>query len=98
VFAEHKGGRDARKKISADRSGAAFGRPVRHLCPDRLCPDRKCASTAAVRTYRSNTDAADAIADPQSIQPGYCASSALRADHAFNTERNSFYTKHCSKC
>jgi hypothetical protein len=58
--------------------------------------DRKCASTA-VRAYRSNNDAADAIANPQSIQPRYCASTAFLADHAFNTERNSFNTKHGSK-
>jgi hypothetical protein len=59
--------------------------------------DRKCASTA-VRTYRSDTDTADAIADLQSIQSQYRASSALHADRAFNTERNSFNTKHRSKC
>ena len=59
--------------------------------------DRTCASTAAVRTYWSNTDAADAIADTQSIQSRYCASSALQADHAYNAKHNAFNAKHRSK-
>jgi hypothetical protein len=50
--------------------------------------DRTCASTA-VRTYRSNTDTADAIADLQSIKSRYCASTALHAHHAYNTKRRS---------
>jgi hypothetical protein len=41
--------------------------------------DRKCASTAAVRTYRSNTDAADAIADSQSIQQKHARSVTTEA-------------------
>jgi hypothetical protein len=59
--------------------------------------DRKCASTAAVRTYRSNTDAADAIADPQSIQPRYCASTELPTPDTLNTKHNAFNAKHRSK-
>ena len=79
----------------ADGTGAYAERMRSYVWCMRI--DRKCASTAAVRTYRSNTDAADAIADPQSIQSRYCASTALHARHAFDTRRSPFNTKHRSK-
>jgi len=92
-----KGDRNAREEIWAEGSGAAFGERMRsYIRCLRL--HRTCASTAAVRTYRSNTDAADTIADPQSIQSFYCASTELPADHAYNAKHNAFNTKHRSKC
>jgi hypothetical protein len=54
----------------------------------RLRPDCRCKSTAAaVRTFRSSANAADAIADPQSIQSQYRAATEL------HTKYNTFDTK-----
>jgi hypothetical protein len=91
---ELKGGCFARKEISADSAGAYLERM--RSCVWCLHLHRTCASTA-VRTYGSNTDPANAIADPQSIQSRYRASTELPAHHVDNTEHSTFHTKHGSK-
>jgi hypothetical protein len=61
----------------------------------RLRPDRTCPSTATVRAFRSRANAADANADPQSIQSQYRAAADLHTKHnTFDTKRNTIDTKH----
>jgi hypothetical protein len=87
VFAT-EGGRNARKEISADRSGAAFSRRIWHLCPDRTCTSTGgvCASPYAAATTRL-----------KSVQSLYGASTELHTPTAFSAKHNTFNTKHCSK-
>ena len=58
-----------------------------------LRPDRTCASTAGLRA----SSYAAAAARFKSVQSQYGASTALPADHAFNTKHNTFNTNHRSK-
>jgi len=59
----------------------------------RLRPDRTSASTAGVCA----SSYAAAATRFQSVQSLYCASTELQADHAYNTKRNTFNTKHRPK-
>ena len=86
-----KGDRNAYEEICADSTGTAFAERMRsYVWCLRL--DRTCASTAGLRA----SSYAAAAARFKSVQSQYGASTALPADHAYNTKHNTFNTKHRS--